>query len=108
MADLTASDLNTALGTNVFDDNGGTGPLTLNLDALTGDSLTLASNLAEPVFKLLKAVSEAAAGVQTDPPTATYPAIVRSIQTVDGNPVTRLSATVNVAAPIQYDEVTAL
>lgn len=108
MADLTASALNTALGATVFDDNSGAGPLTLNMDTLTGDSLTLASNLAEPVFKLLKAVSEAAAAVETDAPTATYPAIVRSIQTVGGNPVTRLSATVNVAAPISYDEVSAL
>jgi hypothetical protein len=106
MADLTATQINTYLGTTVFDDNAGAGPLTLDLSALTGDTLTLSSDLAEAIFKTLKAASDTAAdlGQSTD----TYPAITRTIATVNGSPVTRMGASVNVAAPLSYDDVTSL
>ena len=106
MADITAAEINTQLGTAVFDDNSGAGPLTLDLDALTGDSLTLASPLAEAVFKTLKAASETASakGEGTD----TYPAITRTIQSVNGEQKARYNGSVAVAAPLDYDSVTSL
>lgn len=106
MADLTAAEINTHLGVTAFDDNGGSGPLTLNCDTLTGDSLTLTSGLAEVFFKSIKAASDTAAakGNGTD----TYPAITRTIRTVNDQSSVRYSGTVNVSAPLDYNDITAL
>lgn len=106
MADITATEVNAQLGTNVFSDNGGAGPLTLDLSALTGDSLTLSSDLAESVFKLVDAAASTATA--NDKATDTYPTPTRSIQTIAGEPKARYTATVGVAAPLDYDSITSL
>ncbi|MEO1741300.1 MAG: hypothetical protein AAFR99_05770 [Cyanobacteria bacterium J06629_9] len=106
MADITAAEMNTQLGVSAFDDNTGAGPLTLNLDLLTGDSMTLASNLAESIFKLVKGASETAAA--NEKATDTYPALTRTVATVNGEQANRFGASVNVTAPLSYDEVTSL
>lgn len=106
MADITAAQMNTQLGVPVFDDSAGAGPLTANLDVLTGDTLTLASGVAEALFKLLKGASEtaAAAGENTD----TYPPITRTIQSVAGVAKARYSGSIAVSAPLDYNAVTPL
>lgn len=106
MADITAAEINAELGVLAFDDNSGAGPLTLDLDVLTGDSLTLASGVAEAVFKTVKAASQTAAtkGDGTD----TYPAVAQSIRAVNGVSSARYTATVNVAAPLDYNGITAV
>lgn len=106
MADVTATEMNTQLGVTAFDDNGGAGPLTLNCDTLTGDSLTLTSGVAEVIFKVVKGASDTAAAKEDG--TDTYPAITRSIRTTNGVDSARYSGTVNVSAPLDYDEVTAV
>lgn len=106
MADITAAEMNAQLGVSAFDDNSGAGPLTVDLNVLTGDSLTIDSPMSEPVFKLLKGASETASakGEGTD----TYPALTRTIQTINGQPAARYSGSINVAAPLDYDAVTSL
>ena len=106
MADITAAEINTQLGVAAFDDNSGAGPLTLDLDVLTGDPLTLASGVAEPLFKALKAASETAAakGENVD----TYPAITRTIQTINGEPKARYGGSIVVSAPLDYSAVSTL
>ena len=106
MADITAAEVNAQLGTNVFDDNSGAGPLTLDLSALTGDTMTLSSDLAESVYKILDAAASTAAA--NDKATDTYPAPTRSIQTIGGEPKARYTATVGVAAPLDYNSITSL
>ncbi|MEO0884663.1 MAG: hypothetical protein AAFY54_01860 [Cyanobacteria bacterium J06648_10] len=106
MADITAAEINTQLGTTAFDDNSGAGPLTLNLDTLTGDSLTLASEMAESVFKVISAAADTAAALEKA--TDTYPTVTRTIQTIAGTPKARYSTSVNVAAPLDYSAVTSL
>lgn len=106
MADLTAAQMNTQLGVAAFDDNSGAGPLTANLDILTGDSLTLSSGMAEPLFKLLKGASETAAAVGEN--TDTYPPITRTIQSVSGVSKARYSGSIAVSAPLDYNAVTTL
>lgn len=106
MADLTATQVNTFLGVSAFDDNSGAGPLTLNLNTLTGDSLDLSSGLAEAVFKIIKAMSETAASVGDA--TDTYPALTRTIATVNGAQAARYAGSVNVTAALDYDNITSL
>lgn len=98
---ITAAMVNAYLGQAVIDDTGSPGELFVNLSLLSGDALTTADDLAESIFKLLKAISETAAAEAVG--TTTYPAIVRSIQNVNGEPKVRNSATVNVLADIDYD-----
>ncbi|MEM9150670.1 MAG: hypothetical protein AAGB19_09480 [Cyanobacteria bacterium P01_F01_bin.3] len=106
MADITAAEINTQLGVAAFDDNGGAGPLTLNLDVLTGDSMTLASDMAEAVFKVMNGASSTAAALEKA--TDTYPGVVRTVQTIGGEPKARYTATIGVAAPLDYDSITAI
>lgn len=106
MADITAAEVNAQLGVTVFDDNSGAGPLTLNLSLLTGDSLDLTADMAESVFKLLDAASSTASALEKA--TDTYPQPSRTIQTIDGEPKARYTATVGVAAPLDYDSITSL
>lgn len=106
MADITAAEINTQLGVTAFDDNSGAGPLTLNLDVLTGDSLTLSSEVAEAVFKVVDAASQTATAL--DKATDTYPAITRTIQTVGGVSNARYSGSVAVLAPLNTSDITSL
>lgn len=106
MADITAAELNAQLGSNAFDDNSGAGPLVLDLDVLTGDSMTLASDMAEAIFKVVKLASETAAAEEKA--TDTYPAITRTVATIGGVPKARYAVSVNVATELDYDSVTSL
>lgn len=96
---LTAQDLNQHLGANVF--AAVDGHVVLDLDALTGDSLTLTSDLAQSVFGLLRGMSEVAIAIQKA--TRSYLPIQREV--VDGQ--TQLRATIVVVAELS-DETSAL
>lgn len=101
---ISAAELNAQFGTDVFSD--ASGSLVLDLDALTGDSLDLTTPMAEPLMKLLKLTSETAAALAKDQDS--YPPLTRSIQTINGEPFARYSATVSGKAPLTYDSITAL
>ena len=98
--DLTAQDLNQHMEANVFAVVDGS--VVLDIDALTGESLNLQSELAQSVFGLLRMMSEAAISLQQA--TRSYLPVQQNV-TSDGQ--RQLRATIVVLAALS-DETSAL
>ena len=108
MADITLQQLQT-----YADANGLTGAVdaangTLDLNVLTGDTLSGTSGCAEPTIKLLGLLRNTA--VSTQEGLDTYGAVSSFISpATDTDPaVIQSSATVNVNSPFNFDEAVAL